>query len=83
MKKYLTLIFFTVCFYAQVFSQNPLDAQEIKKIDSLTKLLSKLKGRERIDCLIRIVDAYQIWDDENQMQIDKVSHLLNRRMKKH
>ena len=46
-----------------------LDLKE--SINDLTVKLPSTSGKAKVDLLNTIVDLYQIWDDDNQMQVDQ------------
>jgi len=74
MKKYLLTTCLLVSFYLPSFSQTEkqIDVLE-KKMDSLKKIVPSLEGISKVDGLNRIVDIYQILDDEDQMQVDSAT----------
>lgn len=73
MRKYFVLTGLVTFFYMASFSQAPMEVVLQQKMDSIKRIVSNLIGIPKVDALNRILDLYQILDDDNQMQVDSAT----------
>ena len=73
MRKYLILISLIASVNAPSYSQNQMEISLHNKMDSLKRIVQGKTGKEKVDDLNRIVDLYQILDEDNQMQVDSAT----------
>ena len=73
MRKYLIIISLITTVHASLFSQDSIEVVLQAKMDSLKKIVKGKIGTEKVDDLNRIVDLYEILDEDNQMQVDSAT----------
>ena len=55
------------------FAQSSVEADLQRSIKDLKKMLPSTKAQAKVDLLNTIIDMYQLWDDDDQMQVDSAS----------
>jgi len=73
MRKYLMLISLIASVNASLFSQDSMEVVLHNKMDSFKRTVQGKTGKEKVDDLNRIVDLYEILDEDNQMQVDSAT----------